>query len=587
MTHFTIPIPQGSRRVGNAIALSRDGSRLAFVGGPQRQIFIRDMGQVEVRPIPGITAAGYLSLSPDGQWISYVSEDRLNRVAVAGGPVQFLANAPAQAAPPTQRWETDGFIWFTTGGVVRRVPEGGGKEEAIATPDTSQGEGGFFAPQLLPGGKKLLVSSLGSPSKVMVIDLGTGTKTVLLEGPEGAQFAPIDGVNSTQGHLIYFDVNTQTLMGAAFDTGKLRVQGAAVPLIEKIQAGQGPLAWFDISPSGTLAYVPDTSLAAADSTIVWVNQKGEEQPVPGKARRYNGEPRISPDGTKAAILVTTGIPTPDNRIPGGGDIWVVDLERGTSNPVTRQENIRNFVWSHDGKRIIYSRLVFANRGRSSASGGSPSSEAAETSVSQLFSTTADGVGKPILLKERPSTTPYVPFSVARDGTLIGGNRGSANAPNTLARRGQSGELWLLSTTQADADVRPFRNFPFWVFNARFSPDDRLVAYQSADSDQFEIYVVPYPGKDGERVPVSAGGGTDPRWSARELIYRNGDKVIKVDVLPNGKFGLAKTLFEKPGAYDVHPDGRLLMIRPVALSNTPPEMHIIVHWFEDLRRRVSQ
>ena len=264
-----------------------------------------------------------------------------------------------------------------------------------------------------------------------------------------------------------------------------------------------------MSPSGTLAYVLDTSPTAADSTIVWVNQKGEEQPTPAKASRYNGEPRISPDGTKAAILVTTGIPIPDNRIPGGGDIWVVDLERGTSHSVTRQENVRSFVWSRDGKRIIYSRLVFASRGRSSASGGSPSSAAGETSVSQLFSAAADGVGTPILLKERQSTTPYVPSSVARDGTLIGGNRGNANTPNTPARRGQIGELWLLSTTQADADVRPFRNFPSWVFNARFSPDDRLVAYQSADSNQFEIYVVPYPGRDGERVQVSPGGGTNP------------------------------------------------------------------------------
>jgi serine/threonine-protein kinase len=588
VTHFTIPLPQGSFRVPNGIAFSADGSRLAFVAGPQRQIFVRDMDQLEARPIPGTAGARYLCFSPDGQWISYVAERRLNRVAVAGGPVQFLAEAGELMGPPTQRWETDGSILFADQGVLKRVPDGGGTVETIATPDTKQGERAFFAPQLLPGGKKALISSIGRSPKLMALDLATGAKSLLLEGLEAAQFAPSGSADSTVGHLIYFDIRTQSLMAVAFDAGRLQVQGSPVPIIEKLQAAARPLAPFAFSISGALAYVLDTADAAMGSTIVWVNRKGEEQPLSAPSRRYSGDPQISPDGGKAALLIRG-----ENQGNGGSnsDIWVYDLTRGTLIPVTREADISSIVWSADGSRLIYSvRAPGENRGGGSPDNASASPPRNSEVTSRLLSAAADGTGTPIALAQ-PSGAPFIPFSVARDGTLIGGNRGNIRSPQ--AGRGQSGELLVLPLTRGSTDATPrtFRNFTFWVFNARLSPDGRWVAYQSQDSGAFEVYVVPYPNPAGERVPVSSGGGTDPRWSAngRELFYRNGDKMMVVDVPPGDNFrpSTPRMLFEKAGSYDVAPDGRFLMIKPPAQSapEQAPEMHIIVNWFEELRRRV--
>ena len=56
-------------------------------------------------------------------------------------------------------------------------------------------------------------------------------------------------------------------------------------------------------------------------------------------------------------------------------------------------------------------------------------------------------------------------------------------------------------------------------NPRVSPDGRWVAYQSNQSGSAEVYIELFP-QGGGRVPVSAGGGTQPLWrgDGRELYY---------------------------------------------------------------------
>jgi hypothetical protein len=47
------------------------------------------------------------------------------------------------------------------------------------------------------------------------------------------------------------------------------------------------------------------------------------------------------------------------------------------------------------------------------------------------------------------------------------------------------------------------------------------------------------------------------------------------------------LFEKVSSdYDVAPDGRrFLMLKPAPVAEEASELHVIVNWFDDLRRRV--
>ncbi|MGD0135502.1 MAG: serine/threonine-protein kinase, partial [Bryobacteraceae bacterium] len=105
VVHLTAILPVVTDIPG-AIAVSRDGSRLAFVGGTQRQIYVRMLDQLEARPISGTEGATFLCCSPDGQWISYVDSsmqpNKLKKIALASGPAQVLADALLATGPPTQ-----------------------------------------------------------------------------------------------------------------------------------------------------------------------------------------------------------------------------------------------------------------------------------------------------------------------------------------------------------------------------------------------------------------------------------------------------------------------------------------------------
>jgi hypothetical protein len=64
-------------------------------------------------------------------------------------------------------------------------------------------------------------------------------------------------------------------------------------------------------------------------------------------------------------------------------------------------------------------------------------------------------------------------------------------------------------------------------------------------------------------------------------------MMAVDVETGAAFraGTARQLFEKaaPG-YDVATDGkRFVMVKPVPLTSEATELHLILNWFDDLRR----
>jgi len=84
---------------------------------------------------------------------------------------------------------------------------------------------------------------------------------------------------------------------------------------------------------------------------------------------------------------------------------------------------------------------------------------------------------------------------------------------------------------------------------------------------------------------------------RELFYRNGDKMMAVDIATQPSFsaGKPKVLFEghyQPTPltfpnYAVSADGqRFLMLKPVeAGEGAPTQINVVLNWFEELKRRV--
>jgi Tol biopolymer transport system component len=133
--------------------------------------------------------------------------------------------------------------------------------------------------------------------------------------------------------------------------------------------------------------------------------------------------------------------------------------------------------------------------------------------------------------------------------------------------------------------------------ARFSPDGRWVAYQSSESGREEVYIRPWPAMDASFL-VSNQGGTEPVWSrdGRELYYRNQSEVLAVTVSAQGARidrSTPRLLFSGAFAldgsgdqsYDLAPDGRFMMLRPVAGSRAT--VQVALNWITEVRARLDR
>ena len=122
---------------------------------------------------------------------------------------------------------------------------------------------------------------------------------------------------------------------------------------------------------------------------------------------------------------------------------------------------------------------------------------------------------------------------------------------------------------------------------------RCIAFSSDDSGQPEIYVQAFP-IPKQRWPVSAKGGSDPKWrrDGRELFYISADrKLMAIPVTPGEvpAFGAPVALFGEVAfdsiregtAYDVSADGRHFLI--LKTGGSPPQLNAILNWTSLLKK----
>ena len=270
--------------------------------------------------------------------------------------------------------------------------------------------------------------------------------------------------------------------------------------------------------------------------------------------------RLSPDGHRLALV--TGLAEREF-----GDLWVYYLDDRPPTRLTFDGGNDRPVWILDG-----TSLAFASQ---------------RTGSRDLFSIPADG--------SRLEPEPLV--------TNAFGKWPRAWSP-------QSRELLFDQfhpETSADVLAVPFNGpgEPHIVVQTKgtdglsaLSSDGRWLAYVSNLTERFEVLVRPYPGP-GAPIRVSTNGGLEPVWGPgdRELYYVEGQKMmaIKVSTQPKFTFGVPELVFEGAylhdfqfGAptYDVAPDGRFLMIKPVTGEESErTDLIVVLNWFEELERLV--
>jgi serine/threonine-protein kinase len=468
------------------------------------------------------------------------------KVSVSGGAALTLGDA---TNPRGASWGSHGMIAFAptnfTG--LKQVSDAGGTTQPLTRLET--GQFGHRWPEFLPGGKALLFTAGAGGNwgnaQAVVQSVVTGERRNLVQGGMSPRYA-------ASGHLIY--AQGGSLMAAPFDSERLVLTGAAVPVVESLlQSLNTGGAQYSISATGSLVYVPG-GVNSVQRRLVWVNRNGSEEPLAAPVRAYR-YPRLSPDGRRAAMTI-------DEQ---ESHLWLYDLPRETLTRFTFSGNYNSaMAWTPDGKRIAF--------------------ESDKEGPRNLFWQLADGSGG----LERLTTSGYtnVPMSWSPDGQVLAFTESS---PTT------GYDIWILRIV--DRKAQPFLRTPFNESAPRFSPDGRWLAYISDESGRWEIYVQPYP-EPGGKWQISTEGGTEPAWNrnGRELFYRSGDKMMAVDISTQSGFvaGKPRMLFEgqyeqTPTTfpnYDVSNDGqRFLMVKPTEQVSAPTQINVVLNWFEELKQKV--
>ena len=531
------------------VALSADGTKLAYVAlhGGTTQIYVRDRDRFEATAVVGTEAGSNPFFSPDGRWLGFFSGGKLRKVALAGGAPITLADTSFQ--PRGASWGSDGTVVFagSGGAALERVAADGGPVELVTTLDTAAGETGHRWPHVLPGAEAMLFTIGGADdassesATIAVMRLSDGSVAPLLEGT-APSYLPT-------GHILF--ARAGSLLAAPFDPKSMQLTGPAALVIEGVAMRPiSGVAYYAVSESGTLAYV--SGLGVASRALVWVDRDGSETGMSVERRAFE-TPRLSPDGARVAVTIQ----------PEGGnpDVWVFDIDRGTTTRLT-YDGMNGFpVWTPDGRRIAFT---------SNRAGGF-----------DLYWKLADGSVEAELLHR--SGNPLFPDSFSGDGETLAYTEDN---PETAS------DLWAL---QMGGDPTPVVQLPFTESGGAFSPAGHWLAYVSDESGRDEIFVRGYP--EGGRWQVSTDGGNEPVWSGdgSEFFYRSGNRMMAVDLSGGSELqvGTPTELFSGPysvGAgsanFAVNGDGgRFLMIRSEAAS-APTLVNVVANWSLELGRTVQ-
>jgi Tol biopolymer transport system component len=468
-----------------ALTLSPDGSKLAFLTGDasETKLWVRDVTTGAVNQVE-VERPTFPFWSPDGKYLGFFSAGKIKKVALAGGPVQVLCDAPEGRGAS---WSPRGVIIFTPNirEPLYKVPEGGGVPEKIT--DTQSGWT-HRNPYFLPDGDHFLFTNretVGGATTATGVGALYGAS---LSGEKPRQILEkASNVQYSDGYLLY--LRETVLVAQRFDPKSLKFSGDPTPVAEKLDYWNArDLAAFTTA-RGTLVYRHGS---LQKTQPMWVDHTGKELGRFGESGLYLS-PRSSPDGSLVGLVR----PDPDT---GRADVWVVDTSRNTMSRSTFADAASiSFAFSPDGKRIAVGTI-------------------AGTATKGVWIQPANGSGNQEEL-DTPKTFGSV-FSWSPNGRYL-----FLMVQNNATRQ----DVYYIDL-DGDKKLTPFIQTPANEANAVLSPNGKWLAYQSDESGRFEVYVTAFPSPGG-KWQVSNGGGGSPSWSAdgKQLYYTIGDKLMMVAI----------------------------------------------------------
>jgi eukaryotic-like serine/threonine-protein kinase len=532
---FDVAPPENARFTGPApeFAISPDARYVAFAATSEgvSRLWVRSLDTTALRQVPGTEGARSPFWKPDSQSLGFFATNQLKIVQLRGGSPTVVCAVEhwEDAAVVGGAWNPNDVIVFGRANDplwTAKAFQAGDSPRPLTT--LGENEVAHRWAFFLPDGEHFIYLAQKVDSDELRIGSLASQETISLGNFEShAVYA---------ARRLYF-VRGGNLIAQRFDTDTLRLEGepqhlgAEVGIDAPYQRGM-----FSVSANGQLAY---SRMARPPSQLTWLDRRGTVLGVSGPRGSFPNID-ISPDDSR--IAVSRMIAEPGSRPLF--DIWVFHVAgRAEPRPLTDDPGWEfDPAWSSDGKQIAFN----SNRPRP---GKTPY---------QLYMRASDGSGQDVLREQAPRGDSMAPDWPSNGTSIVYEILGPGGI-----------DLW---TTPISGDPTPsvFLQTKHDEEDPVFSPDGRWIAYSSNATGRSEIYVRPFPLKEGVAEIISRDGGVLPRWRAdgRELFFLALDgrmMVAPLDPRTGRRSGLPQRLFQtplRPGhnrSYDVTRDGQRFLM----------------------------
>jgi eukaryotic-like serine/threonine-protein kinase len=551
VVQFTVVAAEKSTPASYDFPLVSPDGKFLVLGGRQGDadlLWIRPLNSLTFQPLHGTDGAYFPFWSPDSQWIAFFANGKLMKIPVTGGTPQTICDAPSGrgGAWADKGPNNPGLIIFSPEGIgqgLLQVSSAGGEAKPFTKLNASRSETSHRWPQFLPDGRVLYFSNASKTEH-------QGAYVVSADGQSAKFVLRLDAsAFYAQGHLLF--LRLETLMAQPFDSKAWELRGVAVPLAERVGANNANGGLFSASPNGILTYRGGGSQRLQ---LTWFDRDGRFSGVAGDVGEFTN-PALSPDGKRLAVCRM------DAKLRTR-DIWILDLERGTSSRLTFDPaDDTNPAWSSDGSKIIFTSDRKKNR--------------------DIYQKSTNGLGDDELVYASELQKNVDDWSADGRYVVYDTNANAGVFALPLFGEGKPGDRKPIQIVSGR--------------NAQFSPDGRWISYSSAESGRQEVYVQSFPQPTG-KWQVSNKGGTEATWrrDGKEMYYLESGRMMAVDVKATAtgfEAGIPKVLFDSHAApaqgknhFVVAPDGkRFLVLTSPSEGNSSP-MVVMMNWAESLGKK---
>ena len=575
VTRFEIQVPLGGVSRGVVASISRDGSKIAYVGN--NRIWVRPLSMLTSTEVQGSengSGLGSPVFSPDGRSIAFWGGGRNPGIrivpAVGGAAALVCPTAPVTGLV----WNGDSLLFgqtnivgntnprITQPGIYRVLARNGGQAELVVAAERDE----ILAhPFLLPDGDTLLMTSASAThfdrwtqARIEAYSIKAASRRVVVDGGADARYLPT-------GHIVY--ALGGILFAAPFDAARRELKGSGVAVVEGVNRGLAfseGISQFWVSDGGTLIYQPGPATTRTIfNGIVVSERQGRMQALKLPESPYES-PRVSPDGTgRVAYVIDDG---------QQAHIWIAPLDGSTQPSRLTFEGRNRFpVWSPDGTRIAF---------QSNRDGGLA-----------IYLQRAEP-GRAERLTTPDANVEHVPESWTRAGDLL--------SYSAVGEQGAS--LWTMAVGDRKATQIPNVTSQ-WPLNSTFSPDGHWLAYGTRPrGGGANIYVQAMPPRPEPYQLTDGIPAHHPMWSpdGTEIFFFSGTSPLlsipvttrpaftwRAPVAVAGGFQPITTIVSGPN-FDITPSAKQFVF--IGYPNqyggvdvrSDQQLNVVLSWFDVLK-----